>query len=78
MRSRRGTPGRPARDILEPIGLEAVLSQRVVLEPDALALLLVAGQPIAAGAPQRVAAELHHAVEASSVQRQYDAACSAP
>ena len=54
---------RSARDVVEPLGLEAVLAQRLVLEPDALALLLVAGEAVAAGAPQRVAGELGHSVE---------------
>ena len=55
--------GGGARDVLEPFRLEAVLAQRLVLEPDAVALFLVAREAIAAGAPQRVAGELGHPVE---------------
>ena len=62
-RSRRGRGRRGARDVVEPLRLEAVLAQRLVLEPDALALLLVGREAIAAGAPQRVAGELGHPVE---------------
>ena len=61
---------RAAGDVVEPLGLEAVLAQRLVLEPDVIALLLVGGEPVAAGAAQRVAGELGEPVEASSVQRQ--------
>src|SRR4029453_6841288 len=45
------------------VRLESILAQRVVLEPDPLALLLVAGEAITAGAPERVAGKLRHPVE---------------
>ena len=56
-------PCRRARDVVEPLGLDAVLAQRLVLEPDRVALLLVGGEAVAAGTAKRVACELGEAVE---------------
>src|SRR5439155_7593892 len=56
-------PRRAAGNVVEPLRLEAVLAQRLVLEPDALALLLVGGEAVAAGALQRVAGDACHLVE---------------
>jgi hypothetical protein len=56
-------PRRGARDVVEPLSHDAVLAQRLVLEPDHVALLLVGGEAVAAGATQRVARELDEAVE---------------
>jgi len=55
--------GRSTRDVLEPFRLEAVLAQRLVLEPDAFPLLLVRREAVAAGASKRVTAELGHPLE---------------
>jgi len=38
------------RNFVEPLRVEPVLSQRLVLEPDALSLLVVAGEAVAAAA----------------------------
>ena len=40
-----------AGNVVEPFRLEAVLAQCLVLEPDALALLLVAREAVASGEP---------------------------
>ena len=50
-------------ELVEPVGGEAVLVQRLVLRADVLALLLVGGEPVAARPVQRVAGELLHRVE---------------
>jgi hypothetical protein len=56
-------PCRRARDVLEPLRLDAVLAQRFVLEPDRGALLLVRGEAVTAGAAEGVATELGEPVE---------------
>jgi hypothetical protein len=52
-----------AGDVVEPLAVQAVLLQCLVLEADAFAFLLVAGEPVAAGAAERVAGELGEPVE---------------
>ena len=54
---------RAARDIVEPLCVEAVLAQRFVLEPDSFAFLFVAGEAVAPGTPKGVTGELGQPVE---------------
>ena len=55
--------GEHARQIVDPLRLDPVLAQRLVLAADLLALLLVGGEAKAPGPAERVAGELLHAVE---------------
>jgi hypothetical protein len=50
-------------DVVEPLSGDPVLAQRLVLEPDRFALLLVGGEAVAAGAAKSVAGELGEPVE---------------
>jgi hypothetical protein len=52
-----------ARHVVEPFDVEAVLAQRLVLEPDVVSLLLVGGEPVGAGATQGVSGQLGQPVE---------------
>ena len=61
-RARPGNGLREARQLVAPLGGEAVLAQRLVLRAE-LVPLVVAGEPEAAGAADRVAAELGHPVD---------------
>ncbi len=45
-------PGCGARNVVEPLAVEAVLAQRLVLEQDRVAFLLVGGKAVAAGAAE--------------------------
>ena len=49
--------------IVEPLGVDAVLAERLVLAADLLALLLVGGETQAAGPTERVAAEFIDPIE---------------
>ena len=50
-------------NVVEPLGGDAVVAQRLVLGADVLPLLRVRGEPVAAGAPEGVAGERLHRVE---------------
>ena len=54
---------RPPTRSVAPLGLEAVLAQRLELGPKLVALLLVGGEAEAAGAAERVARQAGEPVE---------------
>jgi hypothetical protein len=56
-------PRRRTRNVVEPLGLDAVLAQRLVLEPDRVALLLVGSQAVAASTAERISREFGEAGE---------------
>src|SRR5690349_21753936 len=58
-------PREMARQVVDPLGREPVLMERLVFGADLLALLGVGGQPEAAVPDERVACELCHPVERS-------------
>ena len=60
----RETAGQRLGQLVAPLRREAVLAQRLVLRAQ-LVTLVVAGEPETARAPDRVAAELGHAVDVS-------------
>ena len=58
----REAAGERLGQLVAPLGREAVLAERLVLRAELVALV-VAGEPEAARAPERVAAELGHPVD---------------
>ncbi len=70
--------GEHAGEVVEPLDLEAVLAQRLVLGADLLPLLLVGGEAVAADSVERVARELRQPVGSASVQCHSSRACSRP
>src|SRR6267154_2750448 len=55
--------GEHAREVVEPLGIDPVFAERLVLSANLLALLLVGREPKAPGPPQRVARKLLDPVE---------------
>ena len=62
-------PSEPLRDGIEPLGLEAVVAERLVLATQRLELGVVDREPQAPDAAERVAGELRHAIERPLRQR---------